>query len=73
MLSWILEASLHKGNTPLFFTLSIQYEQIMEGAQYVRELKGEKKEKENFFNFVKAARVLRRRFGKVSVGLGREI
>tara|TARA_Y100001954_G_scaffold111015_1_gene120337 strand:- start:6651 stop:8951 length:2301 start_codon:yes stop_codon:yes gene_type:complete len=74
MLSWILESSLYKGKYPVvFLPLCIQYEQVMEGAQYVRELKGEKKEKESFFTFLKAARVLRRRFGKVSVSLGGEI
>ncbi|MBG07261.1 MAG: hypothetical protein CME68_00745 [Halobacteriovoraceae bacterium] len=74
MLSWILESSLYQGKYPVvFLPLCIQYEQVMEGAQYVRELKGEKKEKESFFTFVKAARVFRRRFGGVSVSLGSEI
>tara|TARA_B100000029_G_scaffold116406_1_gene109205 strand:- start:470 stop:2761 length:2292 start_codon:yes stop_codon:yes gene_type:complete len=74
MLSWILEASLTKGKYPVvFIPLSIQYEQIMEGALYVRELKGEIKEKESFFTFLKSIRVLRRRFGNVSLNLGKEI
>jgi glycerol-3-phosphate O-acyltransferase len=45
----------------------------MEGALYVRELKGETKEKESFFTFLKSIKVLRRRFGKVSLNLGKEI
>ena len=74
MLSWILDSSLSRGKYPIvFLPLSIQYEQIMEGALYVRELKGETKEKESFFTFLKSIKVLRRRFGKVSLNLGKEI
>ena len=65
MLSWILESSLYRGKYPVvFLPLCIQYEQVMEGAQYVRELKGEKKEKESFFTFCKSSQSFKKKVWK---------
>jgi glycerol-3-phosphate O-acyltransferase len=53
--------------------IAIAYEQVAEEGAYARELSGEKKEKETMGQFLKARKVLGRRYGRVYLRVGAPI
>ena len=54
----------------VFVPVYIGYERIIEGPTYVRELAGRPKQRESLWQLVKAARSIRRIFGRVHVNFG---
>src|SRR5258708_14242310 len=57
-----------------FMPVYVGYERIVEGRTYIGELSGQPKQKENVFVLLKSiVAVLRSKFGKVHVNLGRPI
>jgi glycerol-3-phosphate O-acyltransferase len=75
MLSMTVRSFVRNPKRPVvFLPVYFGYERIVEGRTYIGELSGRPKEKESLFGFVKAAAsVLRRKFGRVHVNLGRPI
>jgi glycerol-3-phosphate O-acyltransferase len=53
--------------------IAIAYEQVAEQGTYARELSGEKKQKETFGQFLRARKVLWRRYGRVYLRVGQPI
>ena len=51
----------------LFVPVAIDYERLMEGRSYARELAGGEKAKENFRGLLRARKVLGRRYGRLTV------
>jgi glycerol-3-phosphate O-acyltransferase len=49
----------------IFVPASIIYDRIMEEKSYLRELEGARKEKESFWQVMRARRLLKRRYGKI--------
>ena len=72
VLSMVLDAAKggREDRTTTFLPIAISYEQIAEEAAYARELKGEKKQKEDIGQVVRAGRVFRKRFGRVFLRVG---
>ncbi len=50
-----------------FVPVSIGYDKVMEEKSYIREMSGEKKEKENLLTMIKNRSVLKKRYGTVFV------
>jgi glycerol-3-phosphate O-acyltransferase len=75
MLSMTVRSFLREPKRPVvFMPVYFGYERIVEGRTYIGELSGRPKEKESVFGLVKATvSVLRSKFGKVHVNLGRPI
>jgi glycerol-3-phosphate O-acyltransferase len=57
----------------VFLPVYFGYERIVEGATYIGELSGKPKEKESVLGLIRAARVLKERFGKVHVNIGEPV
>jgi glycerol-3-phosphate O-acyltransferase len=51
----------------IFVPVSIVYDRIMEGKSYLREIEGARKEKESFWQILRARRFLKRKYGKIYV------
>ncbi|MBW2309640.1 MAG: 1-acyl-sn-glycerol-3-phosphate acyltransferase [Deltaproteobacteria bacterium] len=51
----------------IFVPASIVYDRIMEEKSYLREIEGARKEKESFWQIIRARRFLKRRYGKIYV------
>jgi len=49
----------------IFVPASIIYDRVMEEKSYLRELEGGRKEKENFWQIMRARRFLKKKYGKV--------
>jgi glycerol-3-phosphate O-acyltransferase len=49
----------------IFVPVSIVYDRIMEEKSYLREIEGARKEKESFWQILRARRFLKRRYGKI--------
>src|SRR5882762_3878648 len=75
MLSMTVRAYLRGPIRPVkFMPVYFGYERIVEGRTYIGELSGQPKQKENVFVLLKSiVAVLRSKFGKVHVNLGRPI
>jgi glycerol-3-phosphate O-acyltransferase len=54
-------------NDLIFVPVSIVYDRIMEEKSYLREIEGARKEKESFWQIIKARRLLKKRYGKIYV------
>jgi len=66
LLQMMVESFLEGGVKDLFFVpVSISYERVIEEESYLKELKGDKKKKEGFFDLLKLPKFLRRRYGKI--------
>jgi len=52
-------------NDLIFVPASIIYDRVMEEKSYLKELEGERKEKESFWQVMRARRFLKRRYGKI--------
>jgi glycerol-3-phosphate O-acyltransferase len=74
MLSMTVRSFLRDPARPIvFLPVYFGYERIVEGATYVGELSGMPKEKESVLGLLRAASLLRERFGRVHVNLGEPI
>lgn len=75
MLSMTLRSYLRDPRRPvMFMPVYFGYERIVEGRTYIGELSGQPKQKEGLFVLIKSTvAVLRSKFGKVHVNLGRPI
>jgi glycerol-3-phosphate O-acyltransferase len=75
MLSMTVRSYLRDPRRPVvFMPVYFGYERIVEGRTYIGELSGQPKEKESIFVLLRAlVSVLRSKFGKVHVNLGRPI
>jgi glycerol-3-phosphate O-acyltransferase len=51
----------------IFVPASIVYDRVMEEKSYLREIEGERKEKESFWQIIRARRFLKRRYGRIYV------
>jgi glycerol-3-phosphate O-acyltransferase len=51
----------------IFVPVSIVYDRIMEEKSYLREIEGARKEKESFWQIIRARNLLKKRYGKVYV------
>jgi glycerol-3-phosphate O-acyltransferase len=54
----------------VFIPVYIGYEKLMEGSSYIAELHGRPKKSESLLGLVRAARLLKRNFGRVHVNFG---
>jgi len=63
----ILLQAYHEGfcNDLIFVPASIIYDRIIEEKSYLKEIGGGLKEKENFWQIIKARQLLKRRYGKI--------
>ena len=61
--AWLEEAA----PDVLFVPVAVDYERLVEGRSYARELAGGDKEKENLGGLLQARKVLRRRYGRITV------
>lgn len=50
-----------------FVPVYMGYDTVVEESSYIREMKGDPKEKENFWQLLKAGKVLKNRYGKVYI------
>jgi len=67
-LSILIEAFREGYCEDLFFVpVSITYDKILEEKSYIRELSGQKKEKETFLQMLKATQMLKRKYGKIYI------
>jgi glycerol-3-phosphate O-acyltransferase len=75
MLSMTVRSFVRDPKRPVVFVpVYFGYERIVEGRTYIGELSGKPKEKESVFGLIKAlVSVLRSKFGKVRVNLGRPV
>jgi len=65
----ILLQAYHEGfcKDLIFVPASISYDRILEENAYIKELHGKTKEKENFWQFFRARKLLRKRYGKIYI------
>lgn len=74
MLSMTVRSFLRDPRRPLVFVpVYFGYERLVEGKTYIGELSGQPKEKETILGMLKTIPALRRRYGKVHVGIGTPI
>lgn len=74
MLAMTLRSFLRESRRPVMFQpVYIGYEKLMEGKSYIGELSGQPKEKESLIGLLRAFRVLRDRYGRVSLSFGEPI
>lgn len=74
MLSMIVEAVLSLPSREVFFVpVSIGYERIVESSSYEQELSGAEKQKEDAAGLLRTTEVLRHRYGRIHVEVGREL
>jgi glycerol-3-phosphate O-acyltransferase len=74
MLSMTVRSYLREPRRPVvFMPVYFGYERIVEGNTYIGELSGLPKKKESVLGVLKSLSVLRSRFGKVHVNLGKPI
>jgi glycerol-3-phosphate O-acyltransferase len=67
--AWLERAS----HDVLFVPVAIDYEQLLEGRSYARELAGDDKKKEDFRGLLRARKVLGRRYGRLYLQFGEPI
>jgi len=71
MLSMTVRSYLRDLKRPVvFMPVYFGYERIVEGSTYLGELSGQPKKKESILGLLRAAKVLRSKFGKVHVNFG---
>jgi glycerol-3-phosphate O-acyltransferase len=74
MLSMTVRSYLRDPKRPVtFLPVYFGYERIVEANTYISELSGREKQKESWLDLLRAARVLREKFGRVHVNLGAPI
>ncbi|MCX7166450.1 MAG: glycerol-3-phosphate 1-O-acyltransferase PlsB [Rhodocyclales bacterium] len=71
ILAMTIQSFVRSHVRPLVFVpVYIGYEKLMEGSSYIAELHGRPKKSESLIGLVRAARVLKRNFGRVHVNFG---
>ncbi|TNC81337.1 MAG: glycerol-3-phosphate 1-O-acyltransferase [Oleiphilus sp.] len=71
MVAMTVNSYLRDQEKPIAFVpVYLGYEKVLEGATYLGELRGKKKQKESIFGLFKTLKNLRKSFGKVSVNFG---
>jgi glycerol-3-phosphate O-acyltransferase len=71
ILAMTVQSFVRSHARPLVFVpVYIGYEKLMEGSSYIAELHGRPKKSESLIGLVRAARVLKRNFGRVHVNFG---
>lgn len=74
MLVMTVRAFLRAPRRPVLFQpVYIGYEKLMEGKSYVGELSGKPKEKESLLGLIRGLKVLRQRYGHVTLNFGEPI
>ena len=74
MLAMTLRSFLRESRRPVIFQpVYFGYEKLMEGKSYIGELSGKPKEKESLIGLLRAFRVLRQHYGKVTINFGEPI
>ncbi len=74
MLGMTLRSFLRESRRPVLFQpVYIGYEKLMEGKSYIGELSGKAKEKESLFGLLRSVKVLRQRYGQVTINFGEPI
>jgi glycerol-3-phosphate O-acyltransferase len=74
VLTMTVRAFLRAPRRPILFQpVYIGYEKLMEGRAYIGELSGQKKEKESWLGLLRGLRVLRQRYGRVTLSFGEPI
>ncbi|QWT19240.1 glycerol-3-phosphate 1-O-acyltransferase PlsB [Bacillus sp. NP157] len=74
MLVMTVRAFLRAPRRPVLFQpVYIGYEKLMEGNSYVGELSGKPKEKESLIGLIRGLKVLRQRYGHVTLNFGEPI
>ena len=74
MLAMTIRAFLRAPRRPVLFQpVYIGYEKLMEGKSYAGELSGKKKKKESLFGLLRSLKVLRQRYGHVTLNFGEPI
>jgi len=65
----ILLQAYHEGfcNDLIFIPASITYDRILEEKSYLKEIGGDLKERESFWQIIRARRFLKRRYGKIYI------
>jgi len=57
----------------IFVPVYVGYDRVVEESSYIREMKGAPKEKENFWQLLKAGSILKNRYGKVYIRFAQPI
>lgn len=74
MLAMTVRSYLRESNRPVVFQpVYIGYERLLEGKAYTGELSGKPKEKESLWGLFRSLKLLREKYGKVSVSFGEPI
>lgn len=74
MLAMTVKSFLRESRRPVVFQpVYIGYERVLEGKSYIGELSGQTKEKESIFGLLKSLKLLRERYGKVTVSFGEPV
>ncbi len=74
MLAMTVKSFLRESRRPVVFQpVYIGYERVLEGKSYIGELSGQAKEKESIFGLLKSLKLLRERYGKVTVSFGEPV
>lgn len=74
MLAMTVRSYLRESQRPVVFQpVYIGYERLLEGKAYTGELSGKAKEKESLWGLFRSLRLLREKYGKVSVSFGEPI
>jgi len=74
MLAMTVRAFLRAPRRPVMFQpVYIGYEKLMEGKSYIGELSGKAKEKESLIGLLRGLKVLRQRYGHVTINFGEPI
>lgn len=74
MLAMTVKSFLRESRRPVVFQpVYIGYERVLEGKSYIGELSGKPKEKESIFGLIKSLKLLRERYGKVTVSFGEPV
>ena len=74
MLAMTVKSFLRESRRPVVFQpVYIGYERVLEGKSYIGELSGQPKEKESIFGLIKSLKLLRERYGKVTVSFGEPV
>jgi len=74
MLAMTVKSFLRESRRPVVFQpVYIGYERVLEGKSYIGELSGKQKEKESVFGLLKSLKLLRERYGKVTVSFGEPV
>lgn len=74
MLAITVRAYLRRSQRPLVFQpVYIGYEKLIEGKAYIRELSGQRKQKESLLGLLRSFGILRRKYGRVGVNFAEPI